>query len=272
MLPPPESLLPPLERVWPSLAPLVTRARWLPTVTSTMDVVVTEAQAGADAGLLVVADEQTTGRGRRGHEWSSPPGAGLYFSILLRPPAADDSRQPSAVGLITLAAGVAVGEGIRNATGLDVSLKWPNDVLVERRKVAGILAEGVGLGLPAQAIVLGIGINVREASLPATIASRATSLAGELGRAVDHGDVLAAVLAALADQYRRLLDGRYDEVLRAWRLRAPWATGAEVEWDTPQGVMRGVTTGIDDSGALLVRTPAGTERLIAGEVRWAHLR
>lgn len=271
MLDLPEALLQPVERVWASLAPLVSRARWLPTAGSTMDVVVREAHEGACAGLLVLADEQTAGRGRRGHEWASPPGAGLYFSLLLRPPVAQSLTGASAAGLLTLSAGLAVAEGVVVATGLDVTLKWPNDVLVDRRKLAGVLAEGVALGTPSQAVVLGIGINVGEASFPPAIAARATSLTGELGRVVDRGDVLAAVLVALADRYRQLLDGRYDEVLTAWRGRAPWASGAEVEWDTACGPARGITAGIDDSGALLVRTAAGTERLIAGNVRWTKL-
>lgn len=250
-----------------------------------MDVVLGEAHQGADAGLLVVADEQTAGRGRRGHAWASPPGAGLYFSLLLRPPldrgnmakasapsATLEGTAPSVAGLITLAAGVAVGEGITTATGLDVSLKWPNDVLVERRKLAGILAEAVALGTPAQSIVLGIGINVDEASFPPAIATRATSIATELGRPVDRGEVLAAVLVALSEQYRRLLEARYDDVLGDWRARSPWASGAQVEWDSPHGPMRGITTDVDNTGALLVRTPERVERIIAGEVRWYGLR
>lgn len=237
-----------------------------------MDVVLDAAQRGEEEGWLVVADEQTAGRGRRGHEWSSPPGAGLYFSVLLRPPLRAHAESPSSpAGLITLAAGVAVGEGITAATGLPVSLKWPNDVLVERRKLAGILAEAVALGTPAQAVVLGIGINVHEASFPPAIADRATSLAGELGRPVDRGDVLAFVLTSLAAQYRALLEGRYDDVLNAWRARAPWAIGHAVRWDGPNGPMQGTTAGVDVSGALLVRTQMGVERIISAELRWMDL-
>ena len=164
---------------------------------------------------------------------------------------------------------MAVGEGVTAATGLGVSLKWPNDVLVDRRKLAGILAEGVGLGTPGQSIVLGIGINVTEASFPPSLAGRATSIAGELGRPIDRGDVLAAVLAALAARYRLLLEARYDDVLNAWRQRAPAAHGVAVEWDAPSGPIGGITAGIDAAGALLIRTPEGRlERVIAGEVRW----
>jgi BirA family biotin operon repressor/biotin-[acetyl-CoA-carboxylase] ligase len=100
------------------------------------------------------------------------------------------------------------------------------------------------------------------------VAHRATSLEIELGRAVDRGEVLAHTLVAVARWYRALLESRYDDVLQAWRRAAPSASGTTVEWTTPQGVQTGVTAGIDDTGALLVRTAIGVERLIAGEVTW----
>jgi BirA family biotin operon repressor/biotin-[acetyl-CoA-carboxylase] ligase len=257
----PEELSEPLSRAWSSLSPLVRDVHWVAQTGSTMDLAQAMAGAARD-GLLVVADEQTAGRGRRGRTWASPPGAGLYFSLLLRPPV------PSVLGLLTLAAGVGVGDGVVAATGLRTHLKWPNDVLVERRKLAGILAEGLAVGTPDQAVVLGVGVNVSAGAYPPDVASRATSLESELGRTVDRGEVLTQILAAMARWYRALLEARYDEVLEAWRAAAPSATGTKVEWATPDGVRRGVTAGIDGSGALLVRTPAGIERLIAGEVTW----
>jgi len=265
----PDDLAIPLSREWARLAPLVTRAHWVASTESTMDL----AQRMASEGVLVVADEQTAGRGRRGRAWASPPGAGLYFSVVLRPPMpsvrGDASLGPSALGLLTLSAGVGVADGIVAATGLHAQLKWPNDVLVGRRKLAGILAEGIAVGTPEQAIVLGVGINVSVASFPPEIAMRATSLETELGRSIDRGEVLAQTLVGLAHWYRALLEARYDEVLQAWRKGAPSAVGTTVEWTTAHGLQSGVTAGIDDAGALLVRTTTGTERLIAGEVVWA---
>jgi BirA family biotin operon repressor/biotin-[acetyl-CoA-carboxylase] ligase len=272
----PEDLAAPMHREWTRIAPPVTRVRWIASAPSTMDV----AQADGSDGLLVIADEQTAGRGRRGRTWSSPPGAGLYFSLLLRPPISaplkglPSAREsggtgPSVLGLLTLAAGVGVAEGIAASTGLQTELKWPNDVLVGRRKLAGILAEGVAVGTPEQAVVLGVGLNVSTASFAPAIATRATSLDTELGRAVDRGEVLAQALVGIARWYRALLEARYDEVLKAWRRAAPSAVGTTVAWTTPHGSLTGVTAGIDDDGALLVRTPAGLERLIAGEVTWA---
>jgi BirA family transcriptional regulator, biotin operon repressor / biotin---[acetyl-CoA-carboxylase] ligase len=260
-MPLPDDLAGPMSREWSRLAPLVTDVHWVASTPSTMDLVQTLAGSTRD-GLVVVADEQTAGRGRRGRIWASPPGAGLYFSILSRPPA-------QAIGLLTLAAGVGVTDGVLASTGLHTELKWPNDVLVGRRKLAGILAEGIGLGTPDQAVVLGVGLNVSAAAYPPDVATRATSLETELGRDIDRGEVLAQTLVATARWYRALLEARYDEVLQAWRAAAPSAIGTTVTWTTPQGSQTGVTAGIDESGALLVRTPHGTERLIAGEVTWA---
>jgi BirA family biotin operon repressor/biotin-[acetyl-CoA-carboxylase] ligase len=220
-------------------------------------------------GLVVVAAEQTKGRGRRGRSWFSPPGAGLYVSVVLRPSRA--VRAPErAVSLTTIMAGVALAEGVERATGLRADIKWPNDLLVGRRKLAGILAEGVSqAGQPRlQAVVLGYGINLQRASYPPELADRVTALETELGRPVDRGVVLAHTIAALDRRYRDLLAGEYDAILDAWRSRAPGHREARVNWDAPEGLRRGTTVDIDADGALIVRTERGVEHLRAGEVRW----
>ena len=232
--------------------------RWLPSTTSTMDVASQLAHAGAPHGVVIGADQQTAGRGRRGTTWVSPPLAGLYFSLIARPHAAT-------LSLITLAAGVAVREGIERATGLAAHLKWPNDLLVGKRKLAGILAEGVSIGSPNQAVIIGVGVNAQPAAYPAEVAERATSIEGELGKPFDRGDLLAAILIALWDRLATL-EQRPGEILQAWRAASPNANGTRVEWDGKHGV----TAGIDDAGALLVTTHAGMERIIAGELHW-HL-
>lgn len=240
--------------------------RWFPSVASTMDVAEEAATAGAAEGLVIVADEQTRGRGRRGRVWDSPPGAGLYLSCVFRPPL--EQLSGPLLALLTLAAGVAVREAIVRATGFAPELKWPNDVMVGRRKLAGILAEGLGLGTPVQTVLLGIGINLLAAAHPAEVAARATSLEAELGRPVDRAAVLEEVLIAVSAVYDALRRGSTDDILRAWREAAPSAEGARVEWQAADGPRRGVTAGIDASGALLVRTPAGVERIVAGVVSW----
>lgn len=226
------------------------------TVSSTMDVAAKLAAEGAAQGVVVAADEQTSGRGRRGATWVSPPGAGLYFSFVARPSSAS-------LPLVTLAAGVGIRDGIQAATGLVAGVKWPNDLLVGTRKLAGILAEGLAIGTTGQAVVIGVGVNVLRASYPLDVAARATSIEDELGRAVDRDALLAEVLAALE---RRLdtLERDPGDILRAWRDASPTATGTRVEWDGKHGV----TAGIDDGGALLVRTPSGVERVIGGELHW----
>lgn len=239
------------------------------TIGSTNDIAASLATSGRSEGAVVIADSQTAGRGRRGRSWFSPPAAGLYISVVLAPARAR-VMPDRATALLTLAAGVALAEAIERVTGLGPSIKWPNDLLIDRRKLAGILAEGVALpaAVGLQAVVLGYGINVMSAAYPPELATLATSLESELGRAVDRSAVCAESLAALAARYDDLLEGRYDAILDSWRARAFGSRGAKVEWDTPSGVQTGITAGIDETGALLVRTGHRVERIVAGEVRW----
>jgi BirA family biotin operon repressor/biotin-[acetyl-CoA-carboxylase] ligase len=269
---PPRELADALARARPRLGRLASSVLLFPTVGSTNDVALAHsAKASAERsrsgerseGLVVVADQQTAGRGRRGHTWFSPPGAGLYVSVVLAPTTArvDPAR---ATMLTTLSAGVALAEGIAAATGLRVDLKWPNDLHVSRRKLAGILAEASA----DETVVLGCGINVAATAFPPELRDRATSLESELGRAVDRAHVLVEMLAALSRRYEDLLAGRFDAILDAWRQHAPAASGARVSWTTNAGVLSGITAGIDEGGALLVKTADRVERIVAGEVNW----
>ena len=217
-------------------------------------------------GLVVTADEQTAGRGRRGHTWFSPPGSGLYVSVVLTPGRSIDPAR--ATTLLTLAAGVALAEGIEQAAGLRVDLKWPNDLQVSRRKLGGILAESAGTGGAADAVVVGYGLNVLATAFPPELGDRATSLESELGRAIDRDQLLAETLAALSRRYEDLLAGRFDAILDAWRRLAPAASGARVTWTTNAGAASGVTAGIDERGGLLVRIGDRVERIVSGEVAW----
>jgi BirA family biotin operon repressor/biotin-[acetyl-CoA-carboxylase] ligase len=273
----PDDLADAIERARPRLGRLASPILFFETIGSTNDEAATrsaeafalrrsessrsanESSRGAKAsaerseGLVVVADEQTAGRGRRGHTWFSPPGSGLYVSVVLAPATAmtDPAR---ATTLLTLAAGVALAEGIEQATGLRVDLKWPNDLQVSRRKLGGILAESSGAGDRSDTVIVGYGINVRPTAFPA-----------ELG---DRHHLLAETLAALSRRYEDLLAGRFDAILDAWRGLAPAASGARVRWTTNARDWSGVTAGIDDLGALLVRTGDGIERIVSGEVTW----
>ena len=232
------------------------RVLWYHEIGSTNDAANTLAEHGADEGLVVLADRQTAGRGRLGRSWASPPGAGVYVSIVLRP-------SPSVARLLTIAAGVAVADGIAAATGLSAHVKWPNDVHVGGRKLAGILAEGA-----ARHVVLGIGINVQPAAYPDDVAVRATSIESELGRQVDRGLVLVECLVALAARYRELQAGGGRVVVDAWRARAAPMLGRRVEWESAGERQSGLAENIDDDGALVVKVGTGTLKIRSGEVRW----
>ena len=225
-------------------------------VPSTNDVAADLGDGGAPEGCVVVGDAQSAGRGRLGRTWVSPAGAGLYVSIVLRP-------EGDVIPLVTIGAGVALSEGIQAATGLRPDLKWPNDVLVAGRKVAGILAEGT-----VRYVILGLGINVLPAAYPPDVASRATSLERELGRAIDRGSLLVECLSSFATRYAELRQGQRAAVVDAWRDRAVGSLKKRVRWEAQGTRMEGIAEDIDADGALLVRTPDGTVRVISGEVTW----
>jgi len=252
----PDDMAEALSNVAPRLGRLARQVLWYREISSTSDVAAAMADGGCDEGLVVVAEMQTAGRGRLGRAWTSPPGAGIYASCVFRP-------QPQVARLLTMAAGVAVAEGIAAATGLEVELKWPNDVHCSGRKLAGILAER-----GAEHVVLGFGINVLHAVYPPDVQARATSIEVELGRPVDRAFVLAECLAALASRYRDLHDGRDAVVMSAWRGRGASMVGRRVQWDAAGAVSQGRAERIDDDGALIVRTESGLVRVISGEVRW----
>lgn len=236
-------------------------------VTSTNDVVAVHASHGAAEGLVVTADMQTAGRGRLGRAWHSPPGSGLYVSVLMRP-------EPAVVPLLTLAGGVAICEAVRESTGLQAVIKWPNDLLAPdgRRKLAGILVEGSSTAGRVEYAVFGFGVNVRAAAYPPEIRDRASSLEEEIGRPIDGATVLEFCLTALARRYDNLKEGRAASVLARWTELAPGVRGTRVEWERDETPRHGLSAGIDGTGALLVQTEEGIERIVSGEVTWCFSR
>jgi BirA family transcriptional regulator, biotin operon repressor / biotin---[acetyl-CoA-carboxylase] ligase len=219
------------------------------------------AQAGAAEGLVLVAEEQTAGRGRLGRSWSAPPGAALTFSVLLRPAGVPPTR----LGWLPLLTGVAVAAAVRETTLVPASLKWPNDVLVGERKLAGILAEAHG-----DAVVVGVGLNVTlsRAELPVPAA---TSLLLEDAASTDRTALLAAILAELAHRYQAWRTNPHRAELRADYLRWCATIGREVRAELPGGaVLTGTATDVDDAGRLVLRTPAGLVPVGAGDV--VHVR
>jgi BirA family biotin operon repressor/biotin-[acetyl-CoA-carboxylase] ligase len=256
-----------LERTAAARGSFGQRVAYFAEIGSTNDVAIRAADAGEPEGSLYLAGTQTAGRGRLGRTWLSPPGAGLYASIIL--------RRREIVPWITLAGGVAVAEGIRSATGLPVQIKWPNDIVAVsgqgfrgRRKLGGILAEASSGSSGVQYVVLGFGVNLRQASLPPDLADRVTSIEAELGRPIDGGPVLAESLVALNAAANDIAANGAADLLARWLALAPSARGASVEWDSPAGIRQGTTAGLASDGALLVRTASGVERILSGEVRW----
>ncbi|MEX1048106.1 MAG: biotin--[acetyl-CoA-carboxylase] ligase [Akkermansiaceae bacterium] len=225
------------------------------TVGSTNDALRALAQTGAADGLVLLAEHQTAGRGRRGSAWFSPAGESLAFSLLVRPPEAK-ALWPR----LALAAGLAIAEAAESF-GPQAGIKWPNDVWIGRRKVAGILVEA-----GTDFAIIGIGLNVNTLDFPPEVAEIATSLRREAGDSLALPDVLAAVLRRFALR-RHQIGSEFGELLAAIRQRCV-LTGNEVSLSTAHGPLAGTVEGIGPGGELLLRTPSGLVRLIqADEVR-----
>jgi BirA family biotin operon repressor/biotin-[acetyl-CoA-carboxylase] ligase len=222
-----------------------------------------QAVRGAAEGLCVVAREQTRGRGRQERVWASPPDAGLYFSIVLRP-----RLKLEAWPLITLMAALAVRDALREACALTTDIKWPNDILYEGRKLCGILAETVETKT-GRACILGIGINLSERAYPPELQSHAISIEGATGKATDAERVLAALVTQLAHRYAQLhapASGQ-SEIIRDWSANSSYAEGKRVRVHAATDIFTGTTRGLEPDGALRVETSTGETRIVrAGDV------
>jgi BirA family transcriptional regulator, biotin operon repressor / biotin---[acetyl-CoA-carboxylase] ligase len=240
-----------------AIAPPVVR---LGQIDSTQAVAFALAAEGATDGTVVTADSQTAGRGRRGRRWMDEPGASLLVSIVLRP-----RLEPARLPGLSLAAGVAVAQVLTRVAGLSPRLKWPNDVLVGGRKIAGILLESrVSAAGEAGRVtaVLGIGVNLGQRMFPADIGQRATSVWLAGGRVVDREVLLAALLDAVGEWRRRLEYRGFAAVRTRWRELSD-TLGRTV---TVDGVS-GIAVDIDVDGALVVNDAEGRcHRVVAGEV------
>ena len=233
------------------LKPKVLRFESLPSTNTELARMASE---GAAEGVAILADEQTAGRGRLQRAWSSPKGAGLYFSILLRPAIPVDQWP-----LITFMAALAVGDALQEAAGLRTDIKWPNDILSGERKICGILAEAIET--PAgRAVIVGIGINLTPGAFP-----EATSVAEAAGIKPDREAILAALLSALTRWYSLL--GEREKIVAAWSSRSSYANGKVVQVKNGDETWQGTTCGVEPDGALRLRTGSGEVKLIrAGDV------
>src|SRR5215472_12202759 len=225
----------------------------------------------APEGAVFLADEQTAGRGRAGHSWYSAPGTGIYCSFLLRP-----SMSPADALWFSLSAGVAVHDAVHETTGLSPDLRWPNDLLLNEKKFAGILTEMSTEGARVQHAVIGIGINVNQERFPAEITGVATSLRIESGQEWPRLDLVAALVRAVDREYRGLMRAtsgpvrtpnlRFGPIIKRVESRSSYALGKAVFVDEDGGYS-GVTDGLDPRGFLRVRTDRGLRIVVSGGVR-----
>jgi BirA family biotin operon repressor/biotin-[acetyl-CoA-carboxylase] ligase len=212
------------------------------------------ARAGAADGVVVVADHQRAGRGRLGRTWTAPPGASLLVSVLLRPELPPEQRH-----VVVMAAAVAMGDALARAAGVTATTKWPNDLLVGTRKIAGILAEASG-----DAVVVGIGVNLDWPVVPPELEDIATACNLESGRTTSRDDLLVEFLARYDAQLSDLDDTRR-------RYRDELGTlGRTVRVERAHGTLVGRAVDVDDAGRLLVEVDGAVEVIAAGDV--VHLR
>jgi BirA family biotin operon repressor/biotin-[acetyl-CoA-carboxylase] ligase len=234
------------------------RIEWFPSIDSTMTVAARLAREGCPSGTVVGADEQTAGIGRHGHSWHSEPGAGLYISVVLRLALASDT-----LPLVMLALGLATQQAIAEVTSLAPDLRWPNDVLLNEKKCAGILAQFEG-----DAVIAGIGINVSHAGFPPDLAPLATSLHQAGASAISREQLLAALLHSIDDACRILVTGGPAAIRAAFTRASSYATGRRVQVEQNGEFLEGVTAGLDPSGFLILRQDNGSEtKILAGGVR-----
>lgn len=234
---------------------------------STNDVLDRLARDGVAEGAVVFAEAQTRGRGRLGRRWVSPPGRGLWFSVLLRP-----DLRPSAATQLTIAAAVALHRAVTGVTGLEAEIKWPNDLLVAGRKCAGILTELSAELDRVRHVILGLGVdvNLEAADLPPELRETTTSLRLELGRPVDRPALAARLLEELDRAYAEIRAGRFAALAEVWE-EACVTLGRPVVVDLGPHRIEGRAEALDADGALLVRTEHGhLERVVGGDVRLAR--
>ena len=222
------------------------------------------AAEGAPEGSVFLAEEQLAGRGRGAHKWHSARSAGIYCSVILRPP-----MPPSEALIFSLAAGLAVRSAVvETFPGLLPDLKWPNDVLLNGKKFCGILTEMNSEATRVRHLVVGVGINVNQAKFPAELREIATSLKGETGTEWSRVELCAALLKSLDREYRSLREDSEarDAILRRFQEHSSSACGRKVRVEENGGI-EGVTEGLDPRGFLQVRTAEGMRTVLSGTVR-----
>ena len=230
---------------------------------STNTAAMAAAAEGAPQGSVFLAEEQLAGRGRGANTWQSPRSTGIYCSVVLRP-----TLPPSQVLALSLAAGLAVRAAIEQVDSrVTADLKWPNDVLIGGKKVCGILTEMNAEATSVRYIVVGVGINVNQASFPKDLP--ATSLRMATGSEWSRVDLVAALLKSLDREYRHLLEDSdaQESILRRFAENSSWVQGKAVRIEENGSAFEGTTEGLDARGFLQVRTDRGVQTVLSGTVR-----
>jgi len=229
---------------------------------STNDLAGELAEQGAAEGVAILAREQTRGRGRQGRAWVSPPGDGLYLSVILRPPV-----EPAKATIITLAAAIAVAETLSVDYGVAVDIKWPNDIHAGGRKICGILIESAIEKSKVDYAILGIGVNLGQHRFPGELQEIATSLVIESNRRVTPDEFAVPLLKRLEEWYRIALR-QPAQIITRWQALSSYADGCAVLVESSDKTIEGITRGLAPSGALIVETANGERcEIVAGEVR-----
>ncbi len=229
--------------------------------TSTNDLARDLARDGAPEGTIIVSAEQTAGRGTKGRSWFSARDKGLYLTVILRPPAANLTRLP-------LAAGLAARDAVERSHGLSPKLFWPNDLVWNGKKLAGVLCENAFTGEALDYALVGVGINVNyeEADFPDEIRGLAISLRMVTGKAADPEALLRSFRSAFEEWYGAFVDDRGDQIVPAFERQSAFNHGDWILAETGQGRMRGKYMGIGPGGELILACPDGIRHLTAAEV------
>jgi BirA family biotin operon repressor/biotin-[acetyl-CoA-carboxylase] ligase len=231
--------------------------------TSTSDVIEKLARDQAREGVVVFAETQSKGRGRLGRKWVSPSRKGLWLSVLLRP-----DLPPQSATQLTIVSATALRRAIQSQTGLEAAIKWPNDILVGGKKVAGILTELHAELDRIKFLIIGIGVdvNLNQADFPAELRSLASSLRIQSGKPVQRAELAVAVLRELDDEYERLIAGRFTAIADEWEAHCG-TIGQDVVIRSGQRQIRGRAESLGEDGALLLRTEHGhLEPIVGGDV------
>jgi BirA family biotin operon repressor/biotin-[acetyl-CoA-carboxylase] ligase len=234
--------------------------RYFQSIPTTQSIAHQWAKQGAKEGSIVIAEEQTAGKGRLGNRWLSPLYQGIWMSIILRPPI-----QINEASQMTILSSLAVSRAIASATSLPVQIKWPNDLLIRGKKVCGILTEIRGKHDRVDYAVVGVGINVNLSNDSGSIEKPFTSLAAEWGKPIDRTRLLATILKVWERWYQRYRQEGFQVIKQNWELHVK-LMGKTITARTPNGKMIGIVQGINQQGALLLKTEQGLTEVYSAEI------